>query len=260
MQPENYVEAPNVATLVLTPPSNPAFWKEVGSTLEWAKYVWVGPTPNVTVDLTNVYAGRRFSSQAIYEGIIESVGALKIPGVSVGPQIIHEGGPFSPYRAYLRVRREFSEFLVCAAPVGNSFFVTVRKIDRFRHVKWFHYLIVLGALGMLGFSLIVAFGWDVAWVGIVLFVSLVWSFMRYASQFALSWLAENLPGIPVIGALYLRWFRPDTFFRQDLHASFLTLVDGAIRNVIAGIDPTQPIRPATESHGGPILKDLGQPG
>jgi hypothetical protein len=55
MQPENYAEAPNVAALVLTPPNQPLFWQEVGKTVDWVKYVWVGPTPNVTIDVNNVY-------------------------------------------------------------------------------------------------------------------------------------------------------------------------------------------------------------
>ena len=258
MQPENYVESPNLATMVLTGPSEPKFWQEVGKTFDWVKYVWVGPTPNVTIDLNNVYAGRQFSAQAVYEGIIEAVAGLKIPGVVIGPQIIHEGGPFSLHRAYLRIRREFSEFLICAAPVGSSFFVTVRKIDRFPHVKWFHYLIVLGVLWGVMFGAVLEFGVVGAGVFLMLLLSLAWSLMRYASHMVTSWLGEHLPEIPVIGGLYLRWFRPDTYFRQDLHSAFLALAGLAIEEVITGMDPTQPVRPATEKQGGPILKDLNQ--
>ena len=260
MQPENYAEAPSVITLVTTGPNEPKFWVEVGKTFDWVKYVWVGPTPNVTIDLNNVYAGGRFSSQTIYSGIIEAVDRLKIPGVVVGPQIIHEGGPFSPYRAYLRIRREFSEFLICAAPVGNSFFITVRKIDRFRHVKWFHYLIVAFFILNLLSSLGMLFIRPALTVPFFLVVTLGWSFMRYGARVPTSWLAEHLPEVPLVGALYLRWFRPDTYFRQDLHSAFLALAGGAIEEVIKGMDPTQPIRPATEAHGGPILKDLHQKG
>jgi hypothetical protein len=259
-QPENHVEAPDLAALVTTAPGDPKFWQEVGKAFDWVKYVWVGPTPNVTIDLNNVYAGRRFSSQTIYEEIIRAVGSLKIPGVICGPQIIHEGGPFSPYRAYLRIRREFSEFLVCAAPVGDSFFVTVRKIDRFRHVKWWHYLIVLLMFLNVLTAAVLEFGITGGVVFCALLVSLLWSLMRYASRMVKSWLGEKLPEIPVIGGIYLRWFRPDTFYRQDLHSAFLVLVDEAIRGVVTGLDPTQPVRPATEHHGGPILKDLHRPG
>jgi hypothetical protein len=256
MQPENHIEAPDLATLVLTPPSAPQFWQEAGKALDWVKYVWVGPTPNVTVDLSNVYTRQHFSAQQIYEGIIEAVAALKLPGVTCRPQIIHEGGPFSPFRAYLRIRREFSEFLVCAAPAGTSFFVTVRKIDRFRHVKWWHYLIVLYLLSVAVSAFWYAFGFTGGLVASALLVSLVWSLLRYASHMASSWLGERVPEIPVFGGLYLRWFRPDTFFRQDLHSAFLTLVDRAIRDVLAGLEPAPAVRPATELHGGPILKEL----
>ena len=260
MKPENYVEVPNPVGFLVSPPSVAEFWQEAGKTWDWVKYVWVGPTPNVTVDLNNLYPGLQFSSQAIYEGIIDAVSGLQIPGVVVGPQIIHEGGPFSPFRVYLRIRREFSEFLVCAAPVGKSFFVTVRKIDRFRHVKWWHYLLVFLGYSFLSGLATLILGPMGGTVFTVLLIALVWSLMRYGSHISTSWLAEKLPEMPVIGGLYLRWFRPDTYFRQDLHSAFLSLVDRAIRDVLTGLDPTQPVRPATERHGGPILKDLNPPG
>lgn len=260
MQPENYAEPPNVATLVMTPPHEAQFWQEVGKTFDWIKYVWVGPAPNVTLELNKVFPSQRFSSQAIYEGIIEAVSGLKIPGVVADRRIIHEGGPFSPYRAYLQIRREFSEFLVCAAPVGDSFFVTVRKIDRFPHVKWWHYLIVFFAYLFVSGSATLYFGRVGGGVFNIVLLSLIWSIMRYSSHITKSWLGEKLPEIPVIGALYLRWFRPDTYFRQDLHSAFLSLADSAIQKVVTGMDPTQPTRPATEYHGGPILKELNKPG
>lgn len=260
MQPENYVEAPSLIGLVTISPRDQLFWKEVGKTFDWVKYVWVGPVPSVSIELNNVYAGRKFSSQAIYEGIIESVAGLKIPGVVIGPQVIHEAGPFSPYRVYLRIQREFSEFLVCAAPVGNSFFVTVRKIDRFRHVKWWHYLILALGCFLFSFMATVLLGSAGAMALELVLIGLVWSLMRYGSQINASWLGEKLPEIPFFGGLYLRWFRPDTYFRQDLHSAFVALVDKSIRDVVTGMDPTQPVRPATESHGGPIRKDLNPAG
>ena len=59
-----------------------------------------------------------------------------------------------------------------------------------------------------------------------------------------------------MGPLYLRWFRPDTFYRQDLHTAFVSLVDSVIQNVIAGIEQPQAIRPATQDIGGPVRTDL----
>jgi hypothetical protein len=252
--PDNHVEPPDVGVL-LTGPNSPRFWTEVGNSVDWVKYVWTGPAPDVLVYLNQVYRGRQFSSQTIYTSITEGVANLKIPDAVCGQVVIHESGPFSPNRAYLQIRREFSEFLVCAAPVGNSFFVTARKIDRFRHVKWWHYLLTVGLLMGLFVTATAYFGQLGGIVCTALVFTFVWSLFRYASQPALSWLGEHLPEVPMIGALYLRWFRPDTYFRQDLHAAFMTLVDNAIRDVVAGLDPAAPIRPATESQSGPILKE-----
>ena len=85
--------------MMKTGPNDPRFWDEVGQGFSWAKYLWVGPNPSVTIDLKQVYPRRQFSPQEIYAGIVDAISGLKLPGVVVRPQIIHEGGPFSPYRA-----------------------------------------------------------------------------------------------------------------------------------------------------------------
>jgi len=199
------------------------------------------------------WACRRTS---IYKSIVDEVEKLSLPDVKYGPQILHESGFFSAYRAYLQIRREFSEVLVCAAPVGNAYLISVRKIDRFPHAKWFHYLmlpflalpaVIIGASmnGFLGAVLVLA-----------IFLALVWSICRYAAHSTETVLADRLPEIPLIGALYLRWFRPDTFYRQDVHAAFVALVDGIIEQVIVSLEEVQTVRPLAEEIPGPVRRDL----
>jgi hypothetical protein len=89
-----------------------------------------------------------------------------------------------------------------------------------------------------------------------MFMSLVWSIFRYAAHAAKNWLSDHLPEIPWVGPLYLRWFRPDSYYRQDVHAAFLTLVDSAIREVITSMEQAQAIRLPNEALGGPVRRDL----
>ena len=255
MEPENYVPPPNLGEL-LASPSSEQFWTESETTLKWLWYLWTGPNPSIKVELHNTYPLTRLSAQTIYQNIIDAVEQLKIPGVRYGPRILHESGLFSAYRAYLQIRREFSEFLVCAAPVGESYFLAVRKIDRFPHVKWFHYLPVFGLIGMAFLQGVVLDGLMGGFLVMAMFITLVWTIFRYGSHSARNWFSEHLHEIPWIGPIYLRWFRPDTFYQQDIHVAFLTLVDGVIKTVIANIEQAQPTRPPAGALGGPVRGDL----
>lgn len=248
MNPENHVDPPDIAKLLpFLPKAEPSpFWAEVGKLFAWMRYLWVGPAPLVAVSLRNVYPDFQVAPSAVYKGIMEEIARKELPDVRYGEAILHESGPFSPYRVYLQIRREFSEFFICAAPVGTSFFVSVRTIDRFPHVRWFHYLLVLIVLWVLW---LLGLAWNGIAGGIVvplLSLALVWSVFRYATYSTAAWLHEYLPEIPVLGALYLRFFRPDTFFRQDIHVAFLTLVDGVIRQVVQGLVPSEPLRVSAE--------------
>lgn len=253
-KPENHVDPPDIARMLgVSSPEYP-FWSEAGNTLAWMRYQWDGPTPQVKIELCEIYRNQRFSAQAIYQAIIESVERLKLPGVRYGREVFREAGPFSDHRVYLKIQRELSEFLICAAPAGDSFFITVRKIDRFLHVKWFHYLLLL--LAMIGSLLLTLLllrpvhGF-VLWL---LLCSLFWSILRYTAFSSTGWLSQHLHEIPLIGPLYLRWFKPDTFYRQDFHQAFLTLVFACVQEVVAGLSQAHGIRPPTEQHGAPVAK------
>lgn len=242
--------------IVSLSPGEKDFWEAIGGTFAWIRYVWKGPEPKVEVETFNVYPKQHFSAQSIYRGIIDAIEALEIPGVMYGPQVMHEGGRFSYHRAYLSIEREFSQFLVCAAQVGVSYMITVRKVDRFPHVKWWHYLFLLLFLATVILYAYVELGAVGSLVFIAGLVALGWSCARHASSTVGTWLSKHLHEIPVVGPLYLRWFRPDTFFRQDLHRAFLTLVTDAIKTTISGLEQAQAIRPPTEKQGAPILRDL----
>ncbi len=254
MKPDNYVEPPK--WISPSPSGSEDLGSQAAHTAAWLKYLWTGPNPNVEVDLRNVYPHTRLSARMIYDSIIQAVERLQVPGIRYGPQILHESGRFSAYRAYLSIRREFSEFLICAAPVGESYLLSVRKIDHFPHVKWFHYLPLFFLLLAAFTKGLIADGLIGGLLVMITLLALVWSIFRYAAYCAMSWLSRHLPEIPLAGPLYLRWFRPDTFYRQDVHCAFVSLVDGAIRQVVSDIEQAQVTRPAAGLVEGPLRRDL----
>ena len=252
--PDNYVEAPNFK--VLLSPGNEQFFEETVKAYAWLKFLWAGPNPNIAVDFRNVYQGASLSAQTLYQSMMDEVEDLNLPGVVCGPTILHESGPFSPYRAYLSIRREWSEFLICAAPVGSSFLISVRKIDHFPHIKWFHYIpLFLGLFAAFGTGFVLD-GLVGGFLVMALIASFIWSLFRYSARAAESWFGKHLQHIPFVAPIYIRWFRPDTFYRQDLHAAFLSLVDTAIKGVVAELDQAQGVRIGTEKQGTPAHPDL----
>ena len=237
-------------------PLDPAFWDDTGKVWDWVMFVWKGPPPEIRLSINNVYGNQRFSSKALYQSIIDATAALKIPDVRISPLTLREAGPFSANRIYLKIEREFSQFLICGAPVGTSYFITVREIDRFPHSRWFHYILAALFLGGTYAALFFSLGQVGANATIITLVGLIWSIMRYATFPVRNWFSDRLPEIPIFGPLYLRWFRPDTFFRQDLHSAFLSLIEGEVKKIVDGLNQAQVNRPATEQHGGPILEEL----
>jgi hypothetical protein len=231
-------DAPKKTALLLVElgqPKEPTPWERL-------LLAWHGPPPQVKLETFELHPDRAIAASAVYEALAAAVQRLAVPGVKLTTRPLPEAGPLGADRLYLSVRREFSEFLVCVAPVGVSTFVSVRSVDRFPHVRWLHYLVAFGVFAGLGGALLVALTLLQAIVGLLLVVTFLWSVARYAKT-SDGWFAEQLPELPVFGPLYLRWFRPDTFYRQDLHQAFTGLVRRAVQGVLAGLDDTQPMRP-----------------
>ena len=257
MKPNNHVDPPDLRGLFpnLNLPAGGQFWSEASKIARWLRYVWDGPDPNVQIVFRNVYQNTQFSSTEIYSAVSDEVHRMKIPGVSCQLVTAKEGGVITAYRTRLKITREFSEYVLCAAPVGTAFFISIRTIDHFPYARWFHYLGLLLLLGV-----VYRFGSNIGAYGGIVAVVVTCYLIRVAFRFV--GLSEDKPvertlaGIPIIGPIYLRWFCPETFFRQDMHAVFLSLVDSAAKKVIAGLEVSPPLRPDSTVQVDPIRRDL----
>lgn len=72
----------------------------------------------------HIFDGVKFSSDEFYTSLNEIVASKEMPDVDI--EIVHfdQASFYSPDRVYLRLRRDDSMFLVCAAPFGTGFFVS----------------------------------------------------------------------------------------------------------------------------------------
>lgn len=67
-----------------------------------------------------------FSTLEIYDLIEITIREMRMPKVYVKRVLYPEGGIFDARRAYLRIARKGMTFLICAAPMGSTFFISWR--------------------------------------------------------------------------------------------------------------------------------------
>jgi|GEM_PF-740233 len=72
----------------------------------------------------HIFDGLKFSSEEFYKSVQELVESKEMPGVKISNQKFDETNVYGADRIYLRIRRDESMFLVCAAPFGTGFFIS----------------------------------------------------------------------------------------------------------------------------------------
>ena len=86
----------------------------------------------------------------------------------------------------------------------------------------------------------------------------------FGNSFFVSWWLGELmgrlwgffAGIPVFGAIMMRLFRPETYYRLDTALMFQELVNSAVQEVVDEIMKAKGIRALSEFERKPILSDL----
>ena len=190
-----------------------------------------------------------------YASVEAAVMKRNIPDAKFERIEYREGGAFSAFRQYLRVRRYREVFDICGAPFGNGcffswWFTEVRpQMPAIVSILIvFAYLYVIGLLiqeggfirGPITFALLVA---------LVLFIVRRMGTPR-ADDFILM--------LPLIGPLYARVFRPITYYRLDTSAMFQAAIRAAVMEVVDQVTSTRGLRPLTEFERKPVMRDFFQ--
>jgi hypothetical protein len=174
-------------------------------------------------------AGEHFSSAEFYERVEKELAAQKLPGLGVSRVDLSEGGPLSDKREYLRMQRERLRFDVCAAPVGVNYFFSYRFYALPAVVapwEMFIFLLTLSTAFYLGSRFMGFFLGPVVLVALLLF--LAWM-MRSAVGLGLRDLDATLLRVPVVAPIYERYFRKDTYYRQDMRIAYGSIVSAIVR-------------------------------
>lgn len=215
-----------------------------------------GAGPEVIEHWYSLVSGQHFSSLEFYGHIERAVQAQEMPGLEVSSVDLSEGGALSAKRVYLRFQRERITFDVCAAPVGINYFFSYRFYVAPAIVSIWAMLAVLFALWIIFIASIRVFGFFNG--PILLFggcVLLVW-FMRNAIGMGLRDFDATLLKIPLIGPIYERYFRADSYYRQDVRIAYCSIVSEIVKQEVARITGEKGIKLLREHMYSPAMNDL----
>ena len=208
--------------------------------------------------------GLQFSPKEFYAKVEQALVARQVPDIAIERIDWKEGGALSARREYLRIRRERLIFDICAAPFGAGFFVSTWFGREPLRVAWL-VLIFLAVSSVLFvdttrdsglFSLLrnrLKLSEDE--ISLVLLGIFLLGLLIIAAYIG-PHLDQFLIRLPLIGAIYERYFRKITYYRHDLACCFRAAVDSAVQEVINEISKAQPLRPYSEFGRRPSFQPL----
>ena len=198
--------------------------------------------------------GMSLSPQEFYQALEKELAARKIPSMETSQIEYSEGGLLSDKRIYLRMIRERLAFETCAAPFGNSFFFSCRSIYSPAMVRLWHFIAVLLFFSLVWAPLVRLLGFEFACIALIgLIIAIIFTF-RGATE--LTDVDATLMNIPAFGPIYERWFRKDTYFRQDARLVYLKIVPEIVKNVAEHMTGEKGIKLVQQYQRAPVLGEL----
>lgn len=223
---------------------------------------FIYPRQQQSVVLSHWYAlipNFNTSPREFYAALDKELGERQIPGLSVNRTEYAEGGILSGQRQYLHLSRERLIFDICAAPFGTSYFFSCRFAENTPKVQLAHVLAVLLSFGT---AWLVARQWASWWnaaIIVLLALLLLMALVRNATALGLSDLDTWLLNSPVLGGMYLQWFRKDTYYRQDTRLMYLESVNAITKELVQHVTGSNGIHLVCFKEHSPILGELYKP-
>ena len=194
-----------------------------------------------------------------YELVEKELATRKVPGLEVSRVEYSEGGLLSDQRVYLRMIRERLAFDTCAAPFGTGFFFSCRTVYSPPVLRLWHVLAILVFLGGIPALLIKPLGLTYACIAQVGLIMAVVQVFRNAATAQLPDLDTLLLKIPVVGLVYERFFREDTYYRQDTRLVYLEAVPRLVKDLAEDVTAAKGIKLVRQYQSAPVLGELYKP-
>jgi len=199
------------------------------------------------------------SSQDFYQSVEQELKARKVPGLTISRVEYAEGGLLSEQRVYLRLIRERLAFDACAAPFGTGFFFSCRTVYSPVVVKFWHVFVGLNLFAGLYLLLARYIGLEFAGIAVVTLVIAIAQVFRNVIAMQIADLDAALLKIPVVSPIYEKWFRVDTYYRQDTRMVYLDLVPKLVQSLAEEATAAKGVKLVRQYERNPILGELYKP-
>jgi len=199
------------------------------------------------------------STQEFYAGIEKELESRKVPGLEISRVEFAEGGMLSAKREYLRMTRERLVFDICAAPFGTSYFFSLRFAELPSMVTFIQIALFLFLLFISLLVILKIFGF---FFGIIVFLLLIGAAIyvgRNAVSMGLQDVDATLIKIPLLGPIYERFFRKETYYRIDTRLMYLEIVDVIVKQKVEETTSAKGIKLLSIKQHSPIFDELYKP-
>jgi hypothetical protein len=198
----------------------------------------------------------RASALDFYSAIEEEMARREVPNIRTERVDWHEGGVHTAKREYVRITRERLTFDLCAAPFGSGYF-----FSWWLAVQRSPLAIVLGHAGLVVVVGIAAWfiGQFGLMTGLLLFFGALAAGLAAVEQVAKAGNIvpeDAVQSMPVVGALYDRLFKPETYYSSDTTIMFQESVRRAVNTVISGERSAQGLRALSPEEERPQVRSL----
>lgn len=206
------------------------------------------------------------STKEFYDAVEHELKARQVPGLELFHVEFSEGGVLSAKREYLRMTRERLIFDVCAAPFGTAYFFSCRFAEIPVVIELWQLIVLVIGFGFVGlvsfvlcvktFGLLSPFVWPVGWLVVI---GLMIYTMRNAVSLGLKDLDATLIKSPIVGPIYERWIRKETYYREDTRIMYRETVDAVVKAKVEEATGAKGIKLIRFNDYSPILGELYKP-
>lgn len=203
--------------------------------------------------------GFNTSGKDFYESIEAELKARKVPDLGIFSVEYAEGGFLSAKRIYLRFIRERLVFDICAAPFGTAYFFSCRFAEIPAVIKLWQLLVLcVAAFATVGLAFRFL-GVILGPIALLLVLVVLIYLLRNAVAMGLHNLDAALIKSPVVGPIYERWFRKETYYREDTRLMYLDTVNAVVKAKVEEVTGAKGIKLIRFKDHNPILAELYKP-
>jgi hypothetical protein len=203
--------------------------------------------------------GFKTPAAEFYTSIESELKAREVPGLEISRVEFSEGGLLSDKRQYLRMTRERLVFDICSAPFGTSHFFSCRFAEIPPIIRLWQL-----ALALIGILIFIGTAWKL--LGFILgTLAIIAAFgfgifiLRNAVAMGLHDVDATLIKSPLVGPIYERFFRKETYYREDTRLMYCDTVNEIVKAKVEEVTGAKGIKLVRFNEYDPILGELYKP-